>query len=250
MISASSVKTRAFWRRALPAWLKGSLLGAACALLLLCFGNFREIIEQSTFDTLLHLRGIRYPNKAVAVVFVDQATVDHYNDWPLPRSAYATAIRRLTKAGAKTIAFDILFSAGSNSARDDADFAAACAQSHRVVQAAVLIVPRPNDDSAMATGASYHKLQPRFALADHNAQCAEANWGTTAEDSLMAGSVGMGHVTTFPEWDGTFRNIPNIIRYHGRVYPSLALAAAANFLDQRPSQVVAEPGTVLSLIHI
>lgn len=45
----------------------------------------------------------------IAVIVVDDQTLERGFPWPLPRDRYLDAIRRLEKAGARTIALDILF---------------------------------------------------------------------------------------------------------------------------------------------
>lgn len=47
--------------------------------------------------------------RKIALVVVDDQTLERGFPWPLPRDRYLDAIRRLEKAGARTIALDILF---------------------------------------------------------------------------------------------------------------------------------------------
>jgi CHASE2 domain-containing sensor protein len=75
------------------------------------------------------------------VLVADDATVARAERWPLPWSAHAEVVRRLHRAGAKTIAFDLLFSTPSASPRDDAGFIEACREAGNVVQAAAFHVP-------------------------------------------------------------------------------------------------------------
>lgn len=67
------------------------------------------------------------PNPNLAIVTVDDATL-HKMGFPLPRSVYATLLRNLQAAGAKSVAFDIEFLEPSKVPAEDAAFAAALAR--------------------------------------------------------------------------------------------------------------------------
>ena len=68
----------------------------------------------------------------VAIVEIDARSLRSADKWPWPRSLDAALVDRLVAAGARSIAFDLDFSAPSNPA-DDARFAAALARSHGIV---------------------------------------------------------------------------------------------------------------------
>jgi len=54
------------------------------------------------------------------VVGIDEETFQRLDEqWPFPRSLHAAAIRRLLKAGARTVVYDVQFSEPSDSPRDD-----------------------------------------------------------------------------------------------------------------------------------
>ncbi|MDO3722661.1 CHASE2 domain-containing protein [Marinobacter sp. chi1] len=50
------------------------------------------------------------PADDVAIVAIDEQSLDRLGRWPWPRDTHAELIRKLKEAGAKTIVFDILFS--------------------------------------------------------------------------------------------------------------------------------------------
>ena len=64
-------------------------------------------------------------------------------------------------------------------------------------------------------------------------------------------AAGLGYVTVVPEWDGVLRRIPNIMRYRqDNVYPSLAVAAAANYLKVKAGDIVATGEGDGGVLHV
>jgi diguanylate cyclase len=68
----------------------------------------------------------------IAVVEIDARSLKSISDWPWPRRIHADLIDKLRAAGARTIAFDVDFSATTNAA-DDAALAAALKRSEGAV---------------------------------------------------------------------------------------------------------------------
>src|SRR4051812_18372249 len=68
-----------------------------------------ESLEWKTVDWRFHWRGQRPVNKDIVVVAIDEASIDKLGRWPWPRSVHGKIIDRLSKAGARAIAFDVLF---------------------------------------------------------------------------------------------------------------------------------------------
>jgi diguanylate cyclase (GGDEF)-like protein/PAS domain S-box-containing protein len=199
-------------------------------------------VERGVLDALFQTRGERYSSNQVVIVVADDFTVAHYNTWPLPRDVYAKVVQRLQRAGARTIAFDIMFSVRSARPQADAALVQASAASGRVVHAAAFHVVggnRPGDDNTNAP-------QRRFGTTDRGIDCLPATGGTTASPALQQAAARLGHVNVFPELsDGALRKIPHLIRYRDQVYPSLALAAAAHGLGVEPKDIVAQKQEIL-----
>jgi len=62
---------------------------------------------------------------------------------------------------------------------------------------------------------------------------------------LQRGAAALGHLNLKPEPDGAVRRIPHLFGYRERIYPSIALAAAAHYLDVAPDQIWATGDEVL-----
>lgn len=237
---------------------QGLLLGLLCALLVWCLrqAGTMQALERTTLDTLFQARGPRAASSHVVILVADEATVTRYHSWPLPRHVYADAIKILHRAGAKTIAFDVVFSAQSSLSADpktlnanDRALIAACREAGSVVHASTLNLLTPTSDATLP--GIVRSMPARFALTDYGAPCNYASSGAPPFPALAQTAAGLGYVTVVPEWDGVLRRIPNVIRYRAAsLYPSLAVAAAANYLNVKPQDVVAAAQGTGGVIHL
>lgn len=120
-------------------WLRGILLGALVGTggALLALSTAGATFERNIgLPWLFYLRGAIVPPSQVAIVAIDAQTGGRLGlpaapmEWP--RSIHAHLVDSLTREGASVIVFDMLF-AKPKLERDDLRFAAAIAQSDRVV---------------------------------------------------------------------------------------------------------------------
>jgi diguanylate cyclase (GGDEF)-like protein/PAS domain S-box-containing protein len=219
------------------------LVGAVCALLILAADRsyFLNGIERSAIDSEFRARGTVFPSPDVVIVEADDSTITDL-PLPLPRKIYADIIDRLTAAGARTIAFDVMFPAPSSSSEDDRALIEATKRSGRVIHSVVFSFSPGNDPTlSAAIQGNAHKILPRFQVPDNGGNIAETVWGSAAFGPLQAVAAGLGHVNAPPENDGVLRRIPNLLRFRREgksvLYPSLAMAAAAHFLKVKPSEI-------------
>src|SRR3954463_9024914 len=71
-------------------------------------GAFRDL-ETASLDLRFRIRGTLAPGPEIAVVLIDEASLSRFGRGPLSRRLYANAVAILDKAGARVIAFDLLF---------------------------------------------------------------------------------------------------------------------------------------------
>ncbi|MDF2441114.1 MAG: hypothetical protein JWN98_2098 [Abditibacteriota bacterium] len=230
-------------------WLQGMGIGLLCAALVFLGRGLFAGLERGALDAMFVARGTRYPFGKIVLVVVDDFTVSNkrFGSWPLPRRIHADVVRRLTQAGAKSIAFDVMFSVPASNAEDDALLAQACFESGRVTHASAFHVPQSMIREG--NGSSLEVIvapNPRFSVTEQGSvECLSASGGTSARLPLQRSAVAAGHVNVFPELaDGALRKIPHLIRYREKTYPSLALATAAHALNLKPSQIIARNGEV------
>ncbi len=135
-------------------------IGMTFFVFLLALAGFFQNMELRSLNWRFALRGPRpTPVTPIVIVGIDDDSLNGWVDdkderrsmpenWTWPRDYYGTAVERLKKAGAKLIAFDMVFSESStrNKAGDLA-FAAACKRAGNVILLRAL-----RDQADWATG--------------------------------------------------------------------------------------------------
>lgn len=182
----------------------------------LYLGQFLRPMEYAAEDFRYLLRGPREPRGDIALVNVDEPSIKELGRWPWRRDVHAKLIDILTQAGAKAIAFDILFS------EPDLDHPAADAA---LVSAA--------ERSGRVVFGVYFNIK--------NGQPDQPLWPFPGLQELDGP---MGSVTLIPETDGVCRKIPLLINYEGDRIPSLSLAAWAKATGSTPEELAASLDTV------
>jgi adenylate cyclase len=153
----------------------------------------------------------------VSIIAIDDASLAAYGrsavEWD--RRVYVDLIRVLDAAGARVIAFDVMFVDPSDA---DAQLAETMRQARNVIQ-------------------------PVFGL-DNNGACVPKTVGLLRCDyyvhpvpALEAAAMGLGHVTVRPDLDGFARRVPLFTLDGDKPVPSLALAAYLEYLRLLPEMV-------------
>jgi len=215
-------------------------------------------LETASLDLRFRLRGAKPAEAQTVIVLVDDASLAKLGRWPLSRRLFAKAVDRLDRAGARVIAFDLLFaereSAVSNDLRNaartaasgvseprlrqsfaqlaeddpDGEFAAALRASGRVLLPLVFAFHGPDADAPPLLSAQvYQRLdqslnEPIFPL-----QPQQAVWPIP---ELAEAAAGLGHVNIAFDRDGEPRYDYLAVPFSGDFVPSLAVRAAAAYL--------------------
>ncbi|MHA7774440.1 CHASE2 domain-containing protein [Roseibium sp. M-1] len=168
-------------------------------------------LETVLLDLRIQINGPREAPETVAIVAIDDATVDAIGRYPVDRTYLARLVDGIREAGARALAIDILLTGPTNE-DVDAKLAAAMAGLPTVIaagglfpleRAATVLVPAPENE-----------LRP---------------YGPFAE----AAAVGLVNVATDP--GGTPRHIPLIFNTSDGLAPSFGLQAIASYLGKMPS---------------
>ncbi|MDE3194163.1 MAG: adenylate/guanylate cyclase domain-containing protein [Chloroflexota bacterium] len=85
---------------------------------------FNDNLQSAVYDFVITAAPAKVKNQ-VTVVALDDATVEKYGRWPLPRQAYVDLLNALKPLNAKAIGFDIAFYDPSDNPTQDIAFAAA-----------------------------------------------------------------------------------------------------------------------------
>ena len=152
----------------------------------------------------------------VLIAAIDDATLDRYGrlaDWD--RSLHARALANLTSAGARVVAFDVLF---AEAAPGDAAFAAALRASNSLLAAGFGGEGRPEGPGATDDLLFRELLGPHDALSE---------------------AAPVAHANLTPDPDGVVRAVPLVAAStSGERLPSLAYAAFARFFRRPPSMQI------------
>ncbi len=227
--------------------------------------------ETSSLDLRFRLRGVRPPGSPITLVMVDDRSLDALGRWPLSRHIFADAIRRIDRAGAKLVVFDLLFAEPERPVPDElraAARAAAALAGDDTLRAALarLASDDPDGDLAAAIHDGGNVLLPvAFSFggpageeSDTLSASAFQSFGKSAVPPafplepksvlmpvapLAAAAAGLGHVNLAYDRDGEPRYDYLALPFAGDFFPSLPLRAAANFLGVPWSEVALAPGS-------
>ncbi len=225
------------WLRLRRRALHGLLAGGAAAAAALALRPTRamEVAELKSHD----LRASRLADAgdadtSIVVVQVDDRTLmalrDSVGRWPFPRRVHASVVEYLAYAGARLVVFDVAFpEPDRGDPLSDSAFAEAIGGAGNVVLPATF-APGDADDRArnavLAPG--WSPILDRFAV-ETAAGVGMPDWPRIdlPLPMLAAGAAGIGNIHMAADTaDGTLRRDRPLGAYDGRVYPSLALAAA------------------------
>ena len=134
-----------------------------------------------------------------AIVEIDARSLAELRSWPWPRSYHAQVVRQLHRSGASVIAFDVDFSARSESG--DKDLGAAISEAGHVIL--------PTFEQRASGRLSDNRIL------------------TSRPDDAFS-DAWVGGVNIFPDSDGVVRDYPAATRIAGAIQPSIATLVAEN----------------------
>ncbi|MDR2257992.1 MAG: adenylate/guanylate cyclase domain-containing protein [Treponema sp.] len=212
------------------------LLIFAAAALLRFFGAF-QYLEYKSYDLRVRLMaGYTRPSDDIVVILLDQNSIDWgYEErgwsWPWPRRAYAELADYMNTGGAKSVAFDLIFSEPSiYGGEDDQAFIEASQNSGRVVQTVFFSAQsgktfawpeniraplfEPHEFAPLlhfydpARGDPVQRIGAQFPIAD-----------------LLSSAAGVGSITGRADSDGVFRRVSPFVVFDGRAVPAFSAAS-------------------------
>jgi adenylate cyclase len=171
---------------------------------------FVESIRLRYFDTLITSKAPTTNN--IITVNIDEAGLDKYGQWPLPRDKYAKIIKDLYDRGAGLVVLNVLMAEPDRSGGD-----AALAVSLREFPVVLGSIPSiktknvPRNPGSVVLGPEWLDQIIKYP-------------GLIANIPVLENSAaGIGIVNTLPEVDGVNRRVPLIVTVDEKLYPSLAM---------------------------
>jgi adenylate cyclase len=175
------------------------------------------------------------PEVPVRVIAIDDESLTRIGQWPWPRERIAELIERLTKAGAATIAVDVLFSEpersqGERPGSGDQRLAEAIGPANLVLGTTLADqgAPPPAKAGFSHAGADPRPFLPRF------------NGALLPIEPLRQPAAGLGAMNFVPDRDLVVRELPTLFNAAGEFAPTLAMEALR--LAQGASSYVTRSG--------
>jgi adenylate cyclase len=172
--------------------------------------TFVESVRLRYFDTLITAKEPTFNN--IVTVNIDEASLDKYGQWPLPRAEYSKIVRDLYARGAGLVVLNILMPEPDRTGGDHI-----LGQTLKEAPVVLGSIPAQKTKNTPRTPGSA-VLGPEFL--DQIIQYP----GLIANvPQLENNAAGVGIVTTLPEVDGVNRRIPLIVTVDNKLYPSIAM---------------------------
>lgn len=206
--------------------------------------RFLVYVDLKAVDALSYAAPLRNPPNEIAIVAVDEKSVNELGRWPWTRKTTAELIARLESA--KTVALDIVFSEPEDKESDGA-LAKAVEESGNVVLGYFL---RGDTDtqppkkelsqirrSRISLVRSIGPVEGAAKVRAPEFRSAETNIAPIAE-----WAAGTGTFNIIPDIDGIHRAVNLVYLYKGELYPNLALEALRDYLSSSVMLDAAEYG--------
>ena len=226
-------------------------LAAVCALVYLLAPPFMVLLNNKLMDAIVVCRPTDASVQGVVIVDIDEATLDHYGQWPWPRYRLARLLDAITKKGAAAIALDMVMAEPDRTSLkalqqaiqeeyghqldthslpptaldNDAVMAEALSRGPFVLGYTFLFDTQPKAEEACQLH-PVNLLRMTRQGAKLGGQDFHQATGAVCNLERFSKAVSYsGFLNGLPDADGILRRCPLILRYDRDCYPSLALAA-------------------------
>ncbi len=205
---------RQFRQRAVIALICALAVGVSALLTASRF--FDANLQAAVYDTFITNNPGKLSNQ-ITIVALDEATVDHYGRWPVPRQAYADLLKALKPHRPSVVAFDVSFFDRSDRPADDQALAEAMKEAGNVV----LAMQGKGSGSGVGGTTRFSEVELPLQL-------------------FREVALALGAVNVYPDNDGRVRTAQMVIDTpQGRQY-ALPLVAAARHVRADLSQAQVE----------
>lgn len=263
--------------------VRGFLISMAvafgCVLLYMLGPAFLSTIEMKSLDLRFLMRGSRDPGNQVVIVAVDEKSIKALGRWQQwSRSTFADLLKKLDAAGARVVAFDLIYSEAekgltSQQADELSEVVAGYPELERFVAGSVsgdevlrgalkgrektllpLVpdVPVGTFPREMAPAAAPPEFVEDAAYRLMKGDVSEYPYIEASElgypiRALGEAATSMGHIYAYLDHDGSMRWEAMAVGYDGAYYPPLGLAAAREYLGLKPDDMVLDFGNCIRL---
>ena len=172
--------------------------------------TFVESVRLRYFDTLITSKEVTVNN--IVTVNLDEATLDKYGQWPLPRAEYAKIIKDLYDRGAGLVVLNVLMAESDRTGGDST-------LANALKNYPVILPSQPSERTK-----NIPRVPGSAVLGPEWLDQIVQYPGLIANvPQLENNAAGVGIVSTLPEVDAVNRRMPLIVTVDGKLYPALSL---------------------------
>jgi len=189
--------------------------------------------EQDTWDLRARVLAREGPNTdRIRLVLLDQPSLSWAESemglqWPWPREVYAPILQFCKRAGARCVAFDVLFTESSRYGVADDEVLGEAVKDNGTFIGTVYLEKTLKQNLAMAWPPDWSG--PAFPVADPAGGPLPKSWSRPSADlpipELTTSARLLGNVQEDPDSDSIFRHLHLFREFDGSLVPSLGMAA-------------------------
>jgi adenylate cyclase len=231
-------------RHRLP--LLGALMTLAVIALWLLQPGFLARLDLLTYDLQLRAAAPLPRSGELAIVEIDEASLQRYGQWPWPRQVLGELVETMRAAGASVIVIDAVFAEPEQRLAPTPQLPAAPAETGdsrlaRSLQPGRVVLGHyfRFDQQPGSGKCTLHpvSLSTAFRTPGQRPLAHKANSVTCSTAALSGAAAGSGFLNASPDADGVLRRVPLLMEFEERSYPSLALAAVLLHRQLRTAQL-------------
>ncbi len=219
---------------------RGILIGAIIFFLtsILYLSGLFKAWEWKTWDWRLQaLADSSDVSKDILLILIDQKSLDVYAEeqglsWPWPREMYAYLLEYCSRAGAKAVGFDLIFSETSSwGEADDSVFAESMQKAN---MAFLPVFFSSQKQTSKFEQVSLLKDIGIDQIPYPKEKIISMQSVTLPIEMYLHAARGTGNVNFSPDKDGIYRRLPLVIKYQDKLFPSLPWAMVSFIRKDKP----------------
>lgn len=214
--------------------------------------NIRYVLRGSIFDKDMFSREGDFVAPQIAIVEIDEKSLEEmgrFQEWS--RTYHGELVDSLRVIGAKSIAFDMIFSEASCYQMADDYFGQQVMQHGQVVQSIHYVQRLPEIIPPKYHEKYAYQFSPELInqLEENLKQKLTPSKSKLIfpQQDIALAAKSVGTVNLFPDQDGYIRHMPLFTVYQGKMYPSLAFELARLYLNVPKSDVKIHLGKHITL---
>jgi len=235
----------------------GLVISLVLSVVYLVQPAFVDSTNDRTLDLVMNLAHTAPTSGTIVIVNIDEKSLARYGQWPWPRDLLARLLRAINEAGASGVGLDMVLAEPDRTSSRRFSSGVGGKPDHPVDTSGVTCGPSDHDRTLAGTleqgpfvlGYEFFFGESPKLLTPCDLQPPSIVWGErpdtvrdrtsffTAQSlvcnrQLFSDAVRhSGFMNAAPDADGVLRRIPMLIRFGGRLYPSLALATLMQYVN-------------------